>query len=187
MGTLFRNLTSGPRFFGRPLRQSSSVTLSPIVRRGCRLRRRRSRTAACFSATDKHAMISSSRTTCAGNTPSSRAPLGRQLAKDHALVFGGRSSTHQPSLLKLLDHVGGIRTRHQNPIANLTERERALVIQHLEYRELGQAETLPCELRPYALFDRLVQRAMAMTNCSVAARSRSELVSGCWFLGLKDR
>jgi protein-S-isoprenylcysteine O-methyltransferase Ste14 len=31
------------------------------------------------------------------------------------------------------------------------------VIQHLEYRELGQAQTLPCELGPYALFDRLIR------------------------------
>ena len=85
------------------------------------------------------------------------SPFGCQLAKDHALVFGGRSSTHQPSRLELLDHVGGTRTRHQNPIANLTERECALVIQHLEYRELSQTETLPGELWPYALFDRLVR------------------------------
>ncbi|HYN09742.1 MAG TPA: hypothetical protein VES67_20335 [Vicinamibacterales bacterium] len=86
-----------------------------------------------------------------------RSPLGRQFAKDHALVFGAGSPAHQPTFFKFLDDVGGARTRDENSIPNLAEWERPLVIQHLEHSELGHPEAALNKVWPHALFSRLVR------------------------------
>src|SRR5207247_5787263 len=65
-----------------------------------------------------------------------RPPLRRELAEDDPLVFGGRSPPHQATFFKLLDHVGRARPRDEDPIPNLAEGQWALVVQHIDDREL---------------------------------------------------
>ena len=88
-----------------------------------------------------------------------RSSFRRQLAKDHPLVFGAGPPTHQPALFQLLDDVRGARTREENPIADLPERQRTLVIERLEDGELGHAQIVLREVGPHPSFDRLVRTA----------------------------
>jgi hypothetical protein len=82
-------------------------------------------------------------------------PVRCELAEDDSLVFGGRSPSHQSTFFKLFDDVRGARPRDEDPIPNLAEGQSALVIQHLEDRELGQAQATIGEMWPYAPFKRL--------------------------------
>jgi hypothetical protein len=85
-----------------------------------------------------------------------RSPLRCQFAKDHPLVLGTCSPTHQPTFFKLFDHVRGARTRDEDSIPKLTEWERSLVIQHLKDSELGHAQAGLRKMWPHTLFNRLV-------------------------------
>jgi hypothetical protein len=84
-----------------------------------------------------------------------RPSLRCELAEHDPLVFRRRSPSHQSTFFKLFDHVCGARARDEDPIPNLAEGQSALVIQHLEDRELGQAQATLGEMWPDAPFKRL--------------------------------
>ena len=83
--------------------------------------------------------------------------LVADVPKDHPLVFRAGSPAHQAAFFELLDDVGRARTGDEDTVAQLTQRKRPLVIQHLEHGKLGHAEALPYQLRPNPPFKRLVR------------------------------
>ena len=87
------------------------------------------------------------------------APLWRQLPEDNPLVFFACSSTHQTTVLELFHDVRRAGPRDKNPIPNLAQGEYALVIEHLEHCEFGQAKAVLRKVRPDASFDRLERAA----------------------------
>jgi hypothetical protein len=84
-----------------------------------------------------------------------RSPLGCEFAEDDPLVFRGRSPPHQSTLFELLDHVCRARSGDEDPIPNLAKRQSALVLQHLEDRELSHAQPILGEMWSHSPLNRL--------------------------------
>ena len=84
-----------------------------------------------------------------------RSSFRGELAEHHSLILGARSPAHQSTLLELLDDIRRTRAGHQNPVANLTEWQGALVVQHLQHGELGQAQSALNQMRSHPSLDRL--------------------------------
>jgi len=81
-----------------------------------------------------------------------------QLAEHDSLVLSARAPAYQSTLLELVHDIGRAGTGHENPVANLAEWQGALVVQHLQHRELGQAQSGLNKMRSHPSLDRL-QRA----------------------------
>ena len=81
-----------------------------------------------------------------------------QLAEHDSLVLGARAPAHQPTLFELLHDIRRRCAGQQNAVPNIAEWQRTLVVQHLEHRELGHAESALKQVRPDTSFERL-QRA----------------------------
>jgi hypothetical protein len=115
--------------FERALRQSSSVTLARhvagMLAEAPEQPRRRT-----FSETERPAMDREHRV-------NQCAPFGGQITEDDRLVLGACSPSHQAAFLELLDQTRGAHARHEDSVPNVTQGKRALVIRHLEHREIA--------------------------------------------------
>ena len=97
------------------------------------------------------------------------AAIRRQLAEHHSRILGTCPPPHQPSLLEFLDDIGRARAGEENAIPDLAEPQSPLVIQHLQDRELGQAQALLNEMRSDGPLKRLkcaAQRDDQLQRCS---------------------
>jgi hypothetical protein len=117
---------------------------------------RRSRsTAASFSSVDSPAIRRRIDSACAGKTSSSsERPASVELAEHHALILGARVAAHQPAGLERLHRVGRAGAGDEDPLRQLPERERALVVERLEHAELGRREVPRPQLAAQRLRDR---------------------------------
>lgn len=111
-----------------------------------------------------------------------RSAPRRQLTEHDSRILGACPPPHQPSLLEFLDDIGRARAGEENAIADLAEPQSPLVIQHLQDRELGQAQALLNEMRsdgPLERLKRAAQRDDQPQRCSsVGIAGEFGLLSG---------
>jgi len=95
-------------------------------------------------------------------------PLRRQLAEHHSRILGAAAPPYQPTLLEFLDDIRCACAREENAVPDLAEPLSSLVIQYLQDRKFGQAQSVLNQMRsnhPLERLQRAPQRDDQLQRC----------------------